>query len=179
MAIKKPRCRPAGFDGKTLPCGRSSCLVDNLPERLVLEGYRHWMAGYETGSIEPWELGWTLFARALGARNGRDVFSAVSSWARECYTYAKRPPQTFPFESKRLCRHECVALALISALQNDDETVADFCLQNMVRTDGAPFTRRAASDLAETLALHRQRMMPVPYPVIASIALETPNNQIH
>lgn len=27
---------------------------DRLPEKLVLEGYRRWTAGFETGSIIPW-----------------------------------------------------------------------------------------------------------------------------
>lgn len=28
---------------------------DRLPEKLVLEGYRRWTAGFETGSIIPWK----------------------------------------------------------------------------------------------------------------------------
>lgn len=162
-----------------LPCGRSRCLLENLPERLVLEGYRHWIAGYETGSIDPWELGWTLFARELGPRNGRDVFSAVSSWARECYSHARRPPQIYPFNCRRVCRHECLAMASIAAFQHDDERVAEFCLDALVLRDGIPNTRRAASDLADTLTAHGHGMMPVPFPIIADIALEAPSDQLH
>lgn len=166
-----------------LPCGRKSCLFDNLADRLVLEGYRHWLAGYETGSIEPWELAWALFSAELGPRNARDVFSAISSWARECHRYATEPQQTFPFNCRRVCRHECMALASVSAIQYDDDQTAEFCLSRLVAKDGTATTRRAASDLAETLTAHGHSMIPVPFPVIASIAVggdfEPQSNQLH
>ena len=39
------------------PCGRSAVLFDRLPERLVLDGFRRWMAGYSTGDLGHWEAG--------------------------------------------------------------------------------------------------------------------------
>lgn len=179
--VAPPDCRGIGMKTQTsrLPCGRDRCLLENLPERLVLEGFRHWLAGYETGSIDPWELGWNLFARELGPRNGRDLFSAVSSWARECHAYAQHPLQTFPFNCSRICRDECLALASIAAHQHGDEKVADFCLTRMIQHDGVQYARRSASDLADTLTAHGFRLMPVPFPVIASIALDTPTQKFH
>src|SRR5690349_3609980 len=38
----------------------SAGYFDRLPEKLVLEGYRRWPAGFETGSIIPWEMTWGL-----------------------------------------------------------------------------------------------------------------------
>jgi len=160
--------------GERRPCGLPYCVFDSLPDRLVLEGYRYWMAGYETHSIEPWELGWSLFAKTLGPRNARDVFGAVTAWARECYRHAHEPPRTFPFNCRRLCRHECVALAMISAFQHDDERTGEFCLAQIAVSQGLGQTRRAARDLAETLTAQGHAMIPVPYPVIADIALTPP-----
>ncbi len=158
---------------------QGGCLLQNLPERLVLEGYRHWMAGYETGSIEPWERCWNMFTEALGHRNGRDMLAAVSAWARECYMHARQPPQTFPFNCRHICRHECMAMASVAALQHEDEQVAKFCLEHLVHSGGVAQTRRAAWDLADTLSAHGHAMMPVPFPVIASIAMHAPRGRLH
>lgn len=59
-----------------------------MPERLVLEGYRHWIAGYRLRSIEPWELGWNMFATALPPREARDLCGAVIGWTRACFRNA-------------------------------------------------------------------------------------------
>ena len=54
---------------------------DRLPEKLVLEGYRRWTAGFETGSIIPWEMTWGLYSEVLGLRkqNARWASCRISS----------------------------------------------------------------------------------------------------
>ncbi len=55
---------------------------DRLPEKLVLEGYRRWTAGFETGSIIPWEMTWGLYSELLGPSEAkRAVGSSRSSSA--------------------------------------------------------------------------------------------------
>ena len=39
----------------------------------MLEGYRRWLAGYDSGSVTPWEMTQTLYEELLGAAEGRRV----------------------------------------------------------------------------------------------------------
>ena len=36
-------------------------------ERLVVQGFRHWLSGYEFGDVACWEQAWSLFTAELGA----------------------------------------------------------------------------------------------------------------
>ena len=162
-----------------LPCGRSQCLFDGLPERLVLEGYRHWMAGYKLRAIEPWELGWTMFAKALPPREARDMCGAVIGWTRACFQHARVPPQTFPFNCRRLCRHECIALSCISAQQHQDTEVLTFCLSHLVQDRGVAEAGTAAELLADTLTAQGHAMQPVSLTAIASVVHEPPGGHLH
>ena len=46
------------------------CYFQRPPERLVLEGYRRWLAGYDSGSVTPWEMTQALYEELLGAAEG-------------------------------------------------------------------------------------------------------------
>jgi hypothetical protein len=162
-----------------LPCGNQTCYLDRLPERLVVDGYRYWMAGYETGSIAPWELAWSLFADELGPADGRVALSALTCWVRTCRNWSPEPRQFFPFRCKRLCKDECLAVSLISALQHHDRESARFCLGAMVLPDGALDTESSAHNLAESLAALGQRLMPVPLAIIEDIAHRPKREQYH
>jgi len=62
--------------------GANSCYFTRPPEHLVLEGYRHWSAGYETGSIEPWEMAWNIYQTTLGESDGRALLAELSGYMR-------------------------------------------------------------------------------------------------
>lgn len=71
-----------------LPCGNREYYLQRTPECLVVEGYRRWVAGYETGSIEPWEIAWSYYSRELGAVEGRRALADLSCFVRELRTCA-------------------------------------------------------------------------------------------
>jgi hypothetical protein len=60
----------------------NGCYFERAPEKLVLEGYRRWMAGFETGSVAPWETTWALYAELLGPPNARKVMGELSHFVR-------------------------------------------------------------------------------------------------
>jgi len=162
-----------------LPCGNRTCYLERLPERLVVDGYRYWMAGYQTGSIAPWELAWSLFAKELGPTDGRTALSALTCWVRTCRNWSPEPRQFFPFACQRLCKDECLAVSLIAALQHGDGHCADYCLGAMVMPDGLADTEQSAKDLAHSLNTLGQTLMPVPITVIEDIASRPPREQFH
>ena len=41
--------------------------LDRKGERLVVQGFRHWLSGYEFGDVACWEQAWSLFTDELGA----------------------------------------------------------------------------------------------------------------
>lgn len=162
-----------------LPCGNRTCYLDRLPERLVVDGYRYWMAGYETGSIAPWELAWSLFAKELGASDGRTALSALTCWVRTTRDWSTGPRQLFPFQCPRLCNDECLAVSLIAALQHNDRACARYCLGRLVTSDGAVDTEKSAHDLAHSLNALGQTLMPVPKTVVEDIAARPAREHFH
>jgi hypothetical protein len=78
--------------------------LDRKGERLVVQGFRHWLSGYEFGDVACWEQAWSLFTNELGA---------VNAGFHICITGSK------PFGRRR--RNPCVASpasAAISAARN-------------------------------------------------------------
>ena len=97
------------------------CYFERPPERLVLEGYRRWLAGYDSGSVTPWEMTQALYEELLGAAEGRRVLAELSHFVRTLRQCAVCPLRSFPFGAHHVCRDECVALGLIAALQHEGD----------------------------------------------------------
>ena len=69
------------------------CYFERPPERLVLEGYRRWLAGYDSGSVTPWEMTQALYEELLGAAEGRRVLAELSHFVRTLRQCAACPLQ--------------------------------------------------------------------------------------
>ena len=152
----------------TTATGSNSDYCNRPPERLVLEGYRHWSAGYQTGSIKPWELAWEIYARALGSQDGRTAFAALSSFMRVLKKCASCPLRAFPFHSQHLCVEECLVVGLVAGIQHSDD-VADLCLQHMTCATRCAEVEGAAHIFAKSLSALDQRLLPIPRHVIEDI----------
>lgn len=162
-----------------LACTNQESYLDRLPERLVVDGYRYWMAGYETGGIRPWELAWTLYVNELGPRDGGAALSALAQWIQALRTSSLEPRQFFPFQCRRLCRDECLAVSLIAAIQNGEVPCVDFCLDQIAQTGTRKEVRDAADGLAASLCDFGQVLMPVPLTVVEDIAARPKRGQFH
>ena len=166
------RADPRVVDVSTqlVPCGWTYSVCRRAPERLVVEGYRNWLAGTETLAIEFWEDALAVFRTTLGPVPARVTLSAFSEWIGCYHHHAARPLRHSSLDSHRLCRDECLAVALISALQNDDRETTVCCLQYMVSSEGVVPTGQAAFNFAAMLLACGQRLLPVSFPVIADCA---------
>jgi len=141
---------------------------DRLPEKLVLEGYRRWTAGFETGSIIPWEMTWGLYSEVLGNSEAKRAIAELSQFIRVLRHCASCQLRAFPFDSHHVCREECLTLGLISGLQNQDGLLLDTCLEAIACKRRCNDVADAARNFADTLADFGQTLLPIPIHAIDS-----------
>lgn len=143
------------------------------PELLVLEGYWHWLAGYISGEIQPWECVRQKYAELIGGRQARLVLSDLAHWVRVLGLSRADGLTHFPSGCAHLCRDECLALALVASAQNGDEDASLFAARAISSGDKSVLIIDATRDYADALVEAGQRLEPVPLHVIADIAFGT------
>ncbi|MBA5775883.1 hypothetical protein H2509_01945 [Stappia sp. F7233] len=132
--------------------GRGDFADSPVTEDLVVDGLRHWLSGYATGSIECWELAWNLFATKLGPARARPAVAALSCYARAINGHFRGNFCLFPHGCPRRCADECLALELLAAVQSGDRPRAAALADRLVRADGLTLTLDAAAALGAALS---------------------------
>ncbi len=158
--------------------GSNGCYFERTPEHLVLEGYRHWSAGYETGSIQPWEMARNIYETSLGFGESQKALSALSHYVRALKKCANCPLRAFPFHSQQLCIEECLTLGLIAGLQHGDDAV-DFCLSHLACPSSCNEISEAAFLFSSTLREINQILLPIPKHVIEDVTTRQVAKQFH
>lgn len=151
------------------PFESSSHYFERQAEKLVLEGYRHWTCGFETGSVIPWEMAWTIYTEELGLTKAKRAVTELSHFIRTLHFCATCQLKAFPYGSMHICREECLLMGLISALQNGDETTRDACLDALVTGSRVEQVKQAAQDYAQTMSELDQVLLPIPHYAVAQI----------
>jgi hypothetical protein len=159
--------------------GAPGCYFERVPEKLVLEGYRRWMAGFETGSVTPWEMTYSLYTGLLGIAEGRRAISDLAHFVRMLRQCAACPLRSFPFGAHHVCRDECLALGLIAGLQHEDDGTIHACLSGMCCAGRGAELRDAGACLADTLVGLQQYLLPIPRHVIEDILDRAGRATIH
>lgn len=142
--------------------------LDRKGERLVVQGFRHWLSGYEFGDTACWEQAWSLFTDELGAVNAGALVTHLHFWVKAIREKASEPVRCLTCQCRYLCREECLCVGMIAALQHGDEASAALCAGALVggRADEVIATaRQFASLLIENGAC----LLEVPPHVIISI----------
>ncbi|MCO5063741.1 MAG: hypothetical protein M9924_04920 [Rhizobiaceae bacterium] len=155
------------------------CYFERAPEKLVLEGYRRWMAGFETGSVTPWETAWGVYAEVLGPTEARRALAELSYFVRTLRHCAACPLRSFPFGARHICRDECVTLGLIAGLQHGDSRAADRCLEAIACPALADMVCEAASGFAHVLSDCEQHLLPIPLAAIEDVLSRAGRATIH
>ena len=161
------------------PIGRSAPLFDRLPERLVLEGFRCWVAGYSSGDLSHWEAAWNLYAGSLGPRDARNVVDRLARFVRIVRDWSVCPIACFPGGCRRLCRQECFALAMVSASQNKDLDCLAAAMRHLLDPEGHEEAMLPALAYAEAMRDKDLLLMPVPKGVIEEIAGRPAHQRLH
>jgi hypothetical protein len=129
----------------------SLACADGETEHLVVEGLRRWIAGYQTGSIACWELAWNLYAAKLGVARARPVLTGLGCYARALNGYAKCGFCLLPYDCRRRCPHEDLAVGVVAAWQCGDRVAASGIVEELVVSPGLPATLEAAAHFADSL----------------------------
>lgn len=106
---------------------------DRPPEKLVLDGYRHWTRGTVLRSTEPWTEAQLLYRGLLGDEDGERAIIALARFVRALGQCASCPLRAFRSGSRFVCSDETLVMGLIAGIQNGDEPVVHFCLDRLCR----------------------------------------------
>lgn len=161
------------------PSGHCVALFDRLPERLVLEGFRRWVAGYASGDLTHWEEAWNLHAESLGSRDARIVVDKLARFVRTVRDWSLRPISCFPGGCRHICRHECFALAMVAASQNGDAESLSAAMRHLLDPEGHAEAVVPALAYADAMRASDMMLMPVPRTVIDEIAGRPLNERVH
>lgn len=142
--------------------------LDRKGERLVVQGFRHWLSGYEFGDVACWEQAWTLFTEETGAVNAGALVTHLHFWVKAIRERATDPVRCLTCQCRYLCREECLCVGMIAALQHGDEESAALCANTLV---GGKIEEviTAARQFAKLLSENGARLLEVPPHVILSI----------
>jgi hypothetical protein len=152
---------------------------ERRPERLVLEGFRRWMAGYATGDLTHWEEAWNLHAASLGPRDARVVVDRLARFVKIVRDWSICPIACFPGGCRHICRHECFALAMVAASQNGDLDSLAAAMRHLIDPDGHEEAMLPALAYAEAMKENNLMLMRVPKTVIEEIAGRPPHERMH
>jgi hypothetical protein len=161
------------------PTGASAALLDRPPERLVLEGFRRWMQGYASGDLAHWEEAWNLHAASLGSREARIVVDRLARFVKVVRDWSICPIACFPGGCRHICRHECFALAMVAASQNNDLDCLAAAMRHLIEPEGHEAAMLPALAYAEALRESELMLMPVPRSVLEEIAGRPIHERLH
>ncbi|WP_321344413.1 hypothetical protein [Breoghania sp.] len=153
--------------------------LDRLPEKLVVEGYRRWMSGYDTGDIQCWEMAWNLYAGSLGACQARALVAELSCWIRVIRAASTRTMSHFPYGCGKLCRDECMALSMVAGVQHRDRAAMEAAATHLIGCRRIHEAVEASSSFGRALDAIGQHLIPVPKPVVQDIALRPERQHFH
>lgn len=155
-------------------------LLERIPERLVVEGFRHWLAGHATGDLRHWEAAWNLYATALGPRQARPVMDRLSRWVVTVRNCAGCPIRHLPGGCRELCRDECFALAMVAAGQHRDLPSVRFAAGFfLLEPDAQEQAVERTLAFAQALEERDLRLRPIAFELLAATGSRPPRDELH
>jgi hypothetical protein len=125
--------------------------ISRQPERLVVEGVRRMMAGYDTADSGCWELAWQFYKKELGGQRARRPNAELAHYARALHDHGTRRLCLFPYDCRKLCQDECLVASLIAAAQADDGQALEAIGAALVCPEGLGETLYSACEFGDAL----------------------------
>lgn len=155
---------------------RFAAYFDRPPEKLVLDGYRHWIRGTVLRSSKPWTEAQILYRGILGDEDGERAIIALARFVRTLGQCAICPPRVFNAGSRCICRDETLVMGLIAGIQNCDDPTVRLCLERLCSWNLRERTAIAAGTFAQTLKVLDYTMLPIPAHVVERILARSHEN---
>ena len=165
--------------GMSQPIGLGAQLSERLPETLVVEGFRQWMAGCASGNSCHWDNVCDLYAARLGAQGTRPLVHRLAHFAQAVRDWSLSPVSCFPLGCQRIGRQECLALAMVAAAQKPDGECLAAAMRHLIDPDGHEETILPALAYAEAMRDSDLMLIPVPRSVIDEIAGRPTHERLH
>ncbi len=155
-------------------------LFDRLPERLVLEGFRRWMAGYATGDLAP--LGGGVEPARRLARVARTRVTSSIAWrasSERCATGRSVRSPASPAAAATSAGTNASRWRIVAASQNQDLDCLSAAMRHLLDPDGHEEAMLPALAYAEAMRDSEMMLMPVPRCVIDEIAGRPLDARLH
>jgi hypothetical protein len=140
------------------------------PERLVALGFRHWMAGCQSGDVHRWEDAWTVFADELGPRSAKLALSALGPWVSAVSRSSVRAVCVLEGRCPSFCRDECLAVAMVAACQHDACPALRACAFALIEAARLSEVAHHTETFATVMRSLDQTLSPVSLASIAPLA---------
>ncbi|MCR9135550.1 MAG: hypothetical protein NXI27_06130 [Alphaproteobacteria bacterium] len=154
---------------RSMPCFPTLDYLERPPEKLVLEGYRHWTRGYAARSMAPWTEAQRLYRGMLGDADGERAINALAGFVKTLGACAACPLKMFRSGAPFVCRDETLVMGLIAGIQNVDQQAVEFCLVTLCCPDTCDAVAMAAGHFALNLRAMDQVMTPIPVHVLSGL----------
>lgn len=150
--------------------------LSRLPERLVVSGYRSGLDACATGDGSSWAALRALYHARLGEADAGIAMAGLAGFIVALGRCAQCPLRYFPAPSCHLCRHECLVLSLIAALQHGDEDSAMTSARCLAGSRDCEQLLAAAGDYAMRLKILGCLLLPIPPNVVAQFLTGEPDD---
>jgi hypothetical protein len=132
-----------------------------------------------SGDLGHWEEVWRLHAHSLGASDARRLVDRLARFVRTVRDWSICPIACFPGGCRHICRHECFALAIVAASQNQDLDSLAAAMRHLLDPEGHEEAMLPALAYAEAMRDSDLMLMPVPRSVIDEIAGRPAHERLH
>ena len=115
----------------------------------------------------------------MGRATRAIVVDRLAKFVRTVRDWSICPINCFPGGCRHICRHECFALAMVAASQNQDLDCLASAMRHLLDPDGHEEAMLPALAYAEAMKESDLMLMPVPKNVIDEIAGRPLHERLH
>ncbi len=123
-------------------------------EELIVTVYRCAMAGFSSGEIDAWDIGWRTLGAAVPDAEAGPLFGHFHGFARALLAVSQRPLAWRPAACAGLCDDEALAMTMIATAQRADIAGTLSAAARLLGVDGLGDALQAAQSLGSALARH-------------------------
>jgi hypothetical protein len=117
----------------------------------LLVAFRCWLAGYETGDVACWELGWQSVSRTVQLADAKRIVAELAQFTRVFRKTLACPFVYLPYCCARVTADEHLALQFIAFAQLGEVTRAVELARKLSANDDHIELVNAAADLGKVL----------------------------